>query len=111
MPTTCQVDFENSPSKVCYAGTLLRANVTITCSKEKIIRGIFAKVKGAAHAQWDEGSGDNRRTYTGDESYLDEQVYMTGGPNGMALMKTFSLFVEFFFVLCYRLSQGRLDNL
>lgn len=83
MPTTCEVILENCPSNVCYSGTLMRAQITLTTTSEKTIRGIFAKVKGFAYCRWSTGSGKNRRTHTGEETYLDERAFLLGTSESM----------------------------
>lgn len=82
MPTTCNITFDNNPQKVCYSGTLLQGSVFLTLTNSKSVRGLFIKIKGDAHARWSEGSGKNKRTYTGEETYLNERTYFAGGANG-----------------------------
>lgn len=97
MPTTCVIAFEN-PSRVYYAGQLLRGTVNLTLTKEKKVRGVYVRIHGRAYAYWTEHcsidhnrnrNSDNNRTrssghhvsYTGEEVYLDERQYFVGGSN------------------------------
>lgn len=79
MPTTCEIDFENNPLKVIYAGQMLRGTVRLQLTEEKNVRGVYIRIHGTAHCHWTEGSGDNRKSYTGDEDYLNERTYFVGG--------------------------------
>lgn len=91
MPTTCVIDFDNNPMKVIYAGQLLRGTVTLTLTAPKSVRGVYIRIHGKAYAHWTEGTGDNRKTYTGSENYLDEKTYLAGGngTNGNVKKKKF----------------------
>lgn len=91
MPTTCSVEFENNPSKVCYSGSLLRGSVTLTLTNPKSCRGVYIKIKGEGYARWSEGSGKNRKTYTGSETYIEERVYFEGERDGEILFNFFFL--------------------
>lgn len=82
MPTTCDIDFENNPQKVIYAGQLLRGTVRLTLTEEKTVRGIYIRIDGKAYAHWSTGSGKNRRSYSGSEDYLTEKTYFLGGSEG-----------------------------
>lgn len=82
MPTTCDIDFENSPQKVLFAGQLLRGTVRLNLTGEKIVRGVYIRIHGKAYADWSEGSGKHRRTYTGNETFLDERTYFVGRDTG-----------------------------
>lgn len=75
MPITCEVDFENNPMKVIYAGQLLRGMVRLTSTEHLNVRSIFIKIQGKAHAQWQDGTGEKSKTFTGDEDYLNERTY------------------------------------
>lgn len=43
------------------------------------------KISGVAHCEWTEGSGDKKQTFTGNETYLNERMYLAGGPEGFAM--------------------------
>lgn len=94
MPTTCVIAFEN-PSRVYFAGQLLRGTVNLTLTKEKKVRGVYVRIHGRAYAHWTEycstdhnrnRNRDNNRassghhvSYSGEEVYLDERQYFVGG--------------------------------
>lgn len=97
MPTTCVISFEN-PSRVYYAGQLVRGTANLTLTKEKKVRGVFVRICGKAYAYWTEycstdhnrhrnrdnnrvGSSGHHVSYTGEEVYLDEKTYFVGGSN------------------------------
>ena len=40
--------------------------------------GIRIKCKGKGHVYWSEGSGDNKRTYSSSEDYINESLVMFG---------------------------------
>lgn len=82
MPLTCEIDFENNPQKVLYAGQLLRGSVRLTLTEEKNVRGVYIRIYGTAYCHWTEGSGDNRKSYTGKEDYLNEKTYFVGDNHG-----------------------------
>lgn len=90
MPTTCEIDFENNPLKVIYAGQLLRGTVRLNLTEEKNVRGVYIRIHGTAHCHWTEGSGDNRKSYTGDEDYLNERTYFVGGAQSGSVFNFFS---------------------
>lgn len=105
MPTTCEIQFDNNPMKVVYAGQLLRGTVRLTITGQKDVRGVYIEIRGKAYARWTEGTGDNRKTYTGSEDYLNERTYFVGGSSGnelhshMHVMRCnlFLLLLQFFF--------------
>lgn len=86
MPTTCEIDFENNPEKVLYAGQLLRGTIQLSLTSQKIVRGIYILILGKAHCHWTKGSGKNRKSYTGNEEYLEEKTYLYGDQNGKNAM-------------------------
>lgn len=104
MPTTCVIAFEN-PSRVYYAGQLLRGTVNLTLTKEKKVRGVYVRIYGRAYAYWSEhcsidhnrnrsrdnnrvGSSGHHVSYTGEEVYLDERQYFVGGSNSSKTLLT-----------------------
>lgn len=82
MPTTCDIDFENNPEKVLYAGQLLSGTIKLTLTSEKRVRGVYVQITGKGYCHWTKGSGKNRSEYTGREYYLDEKTYLYGDENG-----------------------------
>lgn len=85
MPTTCDIEFENNLMKVVYAGTLLRGTVRLSFTNQKQVCGIYVRIYGFAFVQWKEG----RRELTGDEIYINEQMYFVGEHGGiLSIMMT-----------------------
>lgn len=82
MSITCEIEFENNPFKVIYAGQLLRGTIRLGLTEEKTICGIFVKLSGKAYALWTQGCGDKRKTYTGKEEYLNAETCLVGGRDG-----------------------------
>lgn len=79
MPTTCDIDFENNPLKVIYAGQQLRGTVQLTLTEEKKVRGVYIQIRGEAYAHWTKKRGKRTKHYTGEEEYLNEKTYFVGG--------------------------------
>lgn len=82
MPTTCDINFENNPEKVYYAGQLLRGTIKLTLTSAKTVRGVYIVISGRAYCHWTTGSGKNRKSHTGNEDYLEEKTYLYGDENG-----------------------------
>lgn len=78
MPTTCNIEFENNPIKVVYAGTLLRGTVQLNLTNQKSVCGVYVRIYGTAFVQWKEG----RRELTGQEDYINAKMYFVGDRNG-----------------------------
>lgn len=49
MPTSCEIDFENNPIMVIYAGKLLRGRVKLNLSEEKNVRGVYLNINGKGY--------------------------------------------------------------
>lgn len=75
--TTCDITFDNR-LKVYSAGKMLRGSVRLTLEEEKKVRGVYARIWGRAHAEVRSGKSN----YKGKEDYLNERIYLIGGPNG-----------------------------
>lgn len=82
MPTTFEIDFENNPEKVFYAGQLVRGTIKMTLTSEKTVRGVYIIITGKAYCHWTTGSGNDRKSHTGKEDYLEEKTYLYGDDNG-----------------------------
>lgn len=85
MPTRCRVEFENNPSRVIYSGQILRGTVHLVLTREKNVRGIYIRVVGQGHTYWTEGTGDDKKSYGGNEDYFNALVYLVGGNNSNIL--------------------------
>lgn len=103
MTTKCVIAFENNPSKVFYSGQLLKGSVTLTLPNEQKVRGIYLNITGYAYARWSEGSGRNKNTYTGKESYLNERTDFVSANNshGKSLNTKKNTIIPNTFALCY----------
>lgn len=88
MPTTCEIEFENNPHKIVYAGRCLRGTVQLTLTDEKSARGIYIRINGKAYCHWSNGRNN---TYTGREDYLNEITYFIGGRDGKVTSKVMIL--------------------
>lgn len=102
MPTSCEIEFENNPMKVIYAGQLLRGTVQLSLTEEKTVRGVYIRIHGKAYTHWTTGSGDNRKTFTGSEDYLDERTYFVGGSSGNVLHRSMHVMRCNLFYFCCR---------
>lgn len=82
MAIDIDIDFENNPNGVFYAGQSMRGTVRLSVSEEKNVRGVYIRIYGKAYCKWSTGSGKNRRTYVGEEIYLNETTYLIGHRDG-----------------------------
>lgn len=94
MPTNCNIEFENNPNRIVYAGQLLRGTVRLTLTEEKNARGVYIRIKGKAYCHWSRGKNN---TYTGREDYLNETTYFVGGRDGNKYFekRCFHAFIQF----------------
>lgn len=87
MAFICEIEFENSPQKVIYAGQMLRGSVRLTLEQEKQFRSVFIQIYGTAYCRWTEGFSDDEKSYTSKSDFLNETMYLVGngfGGNGNA---------------------------
>lgn len=96
MQTSCDIEFENNPSKVFHSGQTIRGTVRLTHAETQPWSEIFVRIKGEGYVKWDEGSGSNRKTYRGFKSYIEEIVHITGGQTGEG---TLSSHVESWYII------------
>lgn len=82
MQTSCDIEFENNPTKVFYSGQQIRGTVKLSHAETHPWCEMFIRIKGEGYVKWDEGSGSSTKTYTGFKSYVDERVYIPGGQTG-----------------------------
>lgn len=80
MQTSCDIEFENNPSKVFHSGQRIRGTVKLSLAEPQACRGIYVRIKGDGYVQWNEGSED--KICTGTESYVEELLYIQGGQTG-----------------------------
>ncbi|KAG4069557.1 hypothetical protein HA402_006923 [Bradysia odoriphaga] len=86
-PTTCDISFDNNPSRVFYGGQLLSGRVVLKLFKEKTVRGIYVKIIGRAYCKWTTGSKDNKKTHIGEEYYLNNKTFFVGGESGEVIVQ------------------------
>lgn len=80
MPTIfCGVEFENNPSKVIYAGQVLRGRVYLTTAKEKALRELYLKITGLAYCHWIEKRHKKRKSHRRNEEYINTCTTLAGG--------------------------------
>lgn len=83
MTIACEIEFENNPFKVIYAGQSLSGTVHLTVlNEEKTIRGVFIKVSGNAHCHWTRGARKFRKYCSADEKHFCEVMYLVGSSDG-----------------------------
>lgn len=78
MPTICEVEFRNSNGNVVCAGQELCGIVRLALTEETHLRGIYVQICGKGSCQWVEG----RTAFNGQADFLNETIYLIGGPNG-----------------------------
>lgn len=85
MSATCDIEFENNPRKIVYAGQLLRGAVRLNFPEETNAIALYIRIKGKAYARWNHGNS----TIVANEQYLDKRTYLVGTRNrrdGIVLM-------------------------
>ncbi|XP_038076056.1 arrestin domain-containing protein 3-like [Patiria miniata] len=74
-----EVIFDGDDVDVFKSGDVIRGYVKLVLRDAKSdVRGIKISFKGKAHTHWSEGSGDNRRSYSGYETYFKEKLVCWG---------------------------------
>lgn len=77
MPTTCEIDFDDNPMKIVFAGELMCGTVRIKLTKEQGIRSIYLRINGHASVRMD------NQTHNADrQTYLNKKIYLVRGNNG-----------------------------
>ncbi|KAK7861784.1 hypothetical protein R5R35_011957 [Gryllus longicercus] len=89
-----EIKFDN-PTCVYYVGQQVSGSATLITTKEKKIRGICLRVKGAADVYWTEsrsvtGSDGNSETqtvtYSAHELYAHIEIWLVGSPCGEMML-------------------------
>lgn len=52
MPTTCEIEFNNNPSKEFRSGQHLQGVVRLTVTNEKVIQKACINIVGAGYVRW-----------------------------------------------------------
>lgn len=68
MSVECEVEFENSPSKVVSSGTLLIGNVKLRVNKKLFVKEIYIALIGSVEVHWAQGN----TAYSGNKDFLYE---------------------------------------
>lgn len=89
MKTTCEVQFENNPSRVFYSGQLMRGTVYLT--NEENIRRVYLTITGDAFARWSEGRNEGARPFFGKETYLNTRIDLFTANDGKQYVSTNSI--------------------
>lgn len=80
METKCDIEFENNPNKVVYAGQMLRGTVKLKFTEPKMVRAIYIQIEGKANCNLKEAI----LQYIGQEVYLNETTRFIDGYGGNA---------------------------
>lgn len=87
MSVSCEIEFENSPRKIVYAGQLLRGTVRLNLTERITVRSVYVRINGKAFAKWDSGQSK----IVAKESYFDKKMYLVSGTTGNLLHYFFNL--------------------
>lgn len=77
MPTTCEIDFDDNPMKIVFAGELLCGTVRIKLTKEQGVRAIYLRINGHASVRMDDPTNSSNR-----QTYFNKKIYLVRGNNG-----------------------------
>lgn len=77
MTVTCNIEFENNPNKIVYAGQVLRGTVGLTFSEPKTVRSIYIRIYGKGYCRWKQG----KNYQTGREDYFNEMTFLRNDGN------------------------------
>ena len=78
MSATCDIEFENNPRKIVYAGQLLRGMVRLNLPEKGNAISVYIHIKGKGYASWNQGNSK----IVAKEQYFDERIYLVGTQNG-----------------------------
>lgn len=70
----------NNPQVVYFPGQAIQGQLLVELNADMKMRGIRVKCRGKGHVYWSTGSGDNRRTYSATEEYLETVLILYGNP-------------------------------
>ncbi|KAJ2949375.1 hypothetical protein O0L34_g15288 [Tuta absoluta] len=92
---------------IYYAGEIVRGKVVFNQQKNKNFRGMYAKLKGFCDVRWTTRHSRrvNDRTeyydveHTSHETYIENKVYLIGGPDGEVQIKPGHYEYQFEFVI------------
>lgn len=76
MPTTCEINFENNPQKICFSGQKLYITVRLKLTEEIKIRGIYIQLRGIAHVRFVIDDARRNGNFTTDEDVLNIRKHL-----------------------------------
>lgn len=79
MPTTCEINFENNPKKICCSGQKLYITVRLKLTEEIRCRGVYIQLRGTAHVRFVIDDAKRTGCYTTEEAVLDIRKQLIGG--------------------------------
>lgn len=88
MTINCEIEFENSPRKIVYAGQLLRGTVRLNLTEKINVRSLYVRINGKAFAKWDNG---NSKVVV-KESFFDKKMYLVEGTTGSLIQYFYSFY-------------------
>lgn len=68
--------------KTFSEGDTVGGTVSFTLTKESKVKSILVKLKGQADVSWDEGMGDDRRSYSDHRRYFKVKEYLVAPSQG-----------------------------
>lgn len=78
MSTSCEIEFENNPKNIVYAGQLLRGTVRLNLMKKTNVHNLYIRITGKLYAFWYEG----RTPITIKRNLLDNKMYFVEESTG-----------------------------
>lgn len=90
MTVNCDVQYDNNPQGIFYAGQSMSGSVVLNLSEPDSVNAISIKIEGFTVVNWSERrpQGQRRRSrhFSGRQDYLNTLTYLVGGqPNGPAV--------------------------
>lgn len=76
MPTTCDINFENNPQKICFPGQTLHITLRLKFTEEIKIRGIYIHLRGTARVRFIIDDAKRSGLFTTDEDVLDIRKHL-----------------------------------
>ncbi|KAL4228239.1 hypothetical protein ACF0H5_013672 [Mactra antiquata] len=67
-----------NPQMIYFPGQAIQGQVLVELNEDMKMRGVRAQLQGKGHIYWSEGSGDNRRTYSASETYVETRLILFG---------------------------------
>lgn len=90
MSASCEIEFENNPRKIVYAGQLLRGTVLINLMKKTNVHNLYIRITGKVYACWYEG----RTPITVKRNILDKKKYFLEETTGDLLHISLIIYIH-----------------